>query len=231
MRRRLTDQTVKRLKPPADRPYEDHLDLVVPGLGLRVNAGGRRAWHLRLRANGRQQRFAIGNYPAVTLAEARRAAREIIEVVEQGRDPKLETERKRRIAQREQANTVGILAETFISRHVNQLRSGREIERVWRKDILPILHDRPVSEVTRPELHQLLDGIAERGAPVHANRVQAYLSRFMNWALDREYVAANPLHRMQKRTDERSRRRDRVLTAGDVSHPVPWTQVCLMRRA
>jgi hypothetical protein len=45
-RRNLTNEFVERLQPPTDRQYDNHYDALVPGLVLRVNQGGKKAWHV-----------------------------------------------------------------------------------------------------------------------------------------------------------------------------------------
>ena len=104
-------------------------------------------------------------------------------------------------------NTLEDRYKRYRRQHVRkQLRSAKEVERLFAHDILPVLGARPLPDITRADIHTLLDDIAER-APVHANRVQANLSAFLNWCLDREYITANVVHRMKHRTPEKSRQR------------------------
>src|SRR5262245_43908364 len=57
------------------------------GLCLRVQPSGRRGWGLRIRINGRQRRFDIGEYPGTSLAEAREIAGRMKRASARGEDP------------------------------------------------------------------------------------------------------------------------------------------------
>ena len=60
---------------------------VVPGLGLHVTKTGARCWLLRVMVAGKRREMGLGNYPGVTLAQARDKAREARELIAQGVDP------------------------------------------------------------------------------------------------------------------------------------------------
>lgn len=59
-------------------------------------------------------------------------------------------------------------------------------------------------------MRALLEAIAERGAPIMANRVLAVVRKMFNFAIDQELVAINPAARLGRPGVEQSR--DRVLT-------------------
>ncbi|MBP2316961.1 tyrosine-type recombinase/integrase [Azospirillum soli] len=56
----------------------------------------------------------------------------------------------------------------------------------------------------------MLDRIVDRGAPMRANRVFAYVRKFFNWCVSRDLIAASPCVGVRPPTDERER--DRVLS-------------------
>jgi hypothetical protein len=66
---RLTDAGVKAAK--AGSGTRDIYDPGEPGLCLRVQPSGRKAWGLRIRQGRVQKRFVLGDYPGTSLAEAR----------------------------------------------------------------------------------------------------------------------------------------------------------------
>src|SRR5689334_19457135 len=69
---RLTDRTIRSL------PEGEHWDELLPGFGVRVSPKGKRSFFVRFRLGSRQRRQKLGVYPLVSLAEARKAAREAI---------------------------------------------------------------------------------------------------------------------------------------------------------
>jgi len=83
MRKNLTAKLIENLQPHTDRRYEVR-DLLLPGFGVRVSVNGGKSWFAVARINGRQVRHTIGNYPTVTLGEAREAARLILKDIQLG---------------------------------------------------------------------------------------------------------------------------------------------------
>ena len=80
---RLTAVKVKAMRKPGR--YGDG-----GGLYLVVGKDGRRAWVLRIQANGKRRDFGLGSVNAVSLAEARDAATDLKRMVREGRDPVVE---------------------------------------------------------------------------------------------------------------------------------------------
>ena len=85
-RDRLTALQVKRA-------HEKGEPVLLPdgaGLYLRKQSASGTAWTLRYRFGGRDRWMALGSYPDMELAEARKAARAKRTLVDSGRDPLLE---------------------------------------------------------------------------------------------------------------------------------------------
>ena len=68
---------------------------------------------------------------------------------------------------------------------------------------------RPIREISRAEVHELLDEIISEGSPVAANRVLAAIRKMFAWAASRDIIAASPCAGVSPPTGETSR--DRVL--------------------
>ncbi len=77
----------------------EYWDAATPGLCLRVTPRGAKTWTLKYRPGGgrqcRQQRLSIGPFPAVSLAEARTAARDHVAAIAKGADPAAERDGRR----------------------------------------------------------------------------------------------------------------------------------------
>ena len=69
--------------------------------------------------------------------------------------------------------------------------------------------------LAKSDIRSILDGIVARGAPIHANRVLAYLRRLFNWAVERDIIAVSPAEKIKAPTAERSR--DRTLSAAELA--------------
>jgi integrase len=208
----LTDKRVSNMRPPTTGRKET-FDTVKTGLCYRVTANGSRSWSLVYRFDGELRRDTLGPYPKIGLAKARKMAGDALELVGQGKDPR-ETKATAEAAEAaRQADTVAAVAEQFIAKHASQRRWG-ELERILRRDVMPEWKSRPVSDITRREVIDLLDTIAER-APIQANRTLTVLSIFFGWCLDRDIIPADPTNRVPKPTKESPR--ERVLTEPELA--------------
>ena len=78
MRERLTDKLLKGLESPATGQI-DVWDKITPGFGIRVSMGGRKSFMVGTRINGKFRRITLKPaYDALTLAEARKKAQQIL---------------------------------------------------------------------------------------------------------------------------------------------------------
>ena len=200
-RKTLTDRTLKALKPaPAGARYEI-FDAVVPNLGVRVgpqNAKGefKRTFVVLARFNGdNPTRRKLGYCGTITLEQARTKARHWLELLQGGKDPKIEEERERKAERRKQTNTFAAAAEAYI-KTLDGKRTASEIERDIRRVLIPKWGDTPVADITRQDVREVIQGIAKR-APYMAHLVLAYTRAMFNWICDEYDLDASPCDRIR----------------------------------
>lgn len=205
-----TARSLTAIKPPATGRVE-YWDEEMKGLGLRVSASGRRTWVLmyRVRGDTRLRRATLGTYPTLSLADARDQARSDLREAAKGNDPA-----SKRKAERD-AETFGDLAERYIERHAKKhKRSWIQDRRVLDRDLLPRFKHHKAASIKRREVIEFLEEIAERGAPVGANRTLEIIRKIYNWGIEREIVEINPAQRIRKIGAERPR--ERVLADDEI---------------
>ena len=150
----------------------------------------------------------LGGYPAISLADAREAAREVFSETGKGGDP---AAARRATGQAAEANTLSLIARQFITRYAKRRnRSWQETERILERYVLPEWGDRPISEITRRDILDLLDGMVDRGVPVMAKQTHATIRKLFYWALDRDIISTSPCVRVP--VPGAAAERDRVLT-------------------
>ncbi len=181
---RLTDTAIRALKP-KDRPYK-----VTDGLGLYllVNPNGSRLWRLAYRFAGRQKLLALGRYPEVGLAEARRRALDARELLARGRDPSAERRARRLVAER----TFRVLAERWYAERARvwRPRTAAAVRQRLDAHVLPALGERPVESIEPVDVLALVRRLADR--PETARRVHQYISQVMRWAVAHGLARRNP---------------------------------------
>jgi integrase len=151
----------------------------VPGLGLRLRAGGSRTWIYRYRVGSRQPNVKIGP-GSIDLATARRHAAQLALEVQAGGDPA----RSRKTAKVEAENTVAILVRQYLEEHVTQWRTKTHTEnrRYLTKYAAP-LHRLPIAEVSQRDVATLLRNIASTRGDVTSNRCRTALETFVAWVI------------------------------------------------
>ena len=206
--RPLTDRKVRTLAP-QQTPIEVR-DSDARGLILTVLPSGRRQFSIRYRFQGKQRRLVLGEYPQLTLAQARRRARKQQVAILEGGDPVGE----RRMAKAERTDTVAALAADYLAKHARPFKkSATEDERILKANVLPLWGTWSVRDLTRRDVRALIETIAER-APVMANRTLACIRTMLNFAIDHDWIEANPAARVRKPASEVSR--DRILDDDEI---------------
>jgi integrase len=198
----LTAASVERMKVPKSGQVE-YFDAGYPGLSLRVSYGGRKAWSMFYRYGGKLNRLSLGIYPAMSLAEAREAWREARKSVTRGIDPA-----GTKGAARPSTIFSAVVTE-WLQRDQSGNRSVESVTRLVHRELIPVWDNRPIQEIGRREILDLIDSITDRGSPVMANRTHACLHRIFNWAIGRGIITTHPMIGLSK---QKETSRDRVLS-------------------
>lgn len=202
----LTARTVANMKA-AKVIYVN--DALIGGLALRVSPQGQKTWSVRYRIGRRLRRLTIGGYPVLSLADARQRAKDALKMASDGVDPVLAKQERR------DADTFGDFAKTYISEHAKPRKKSWKVDQMRLDiDVLPTWKHRPVKEITRRDVRELLDTIAARPAPIVANRVRSLLHKLFNVAIQLDVVELNPVTATRKPGVEQQR--DRVLTHDEI---------------
>ena len=198
----LTEDWISTAVTRADRRQRVEVgDRLEPGLRLRLGEGSARWSLLTKGAAGEKTRLPLGTWPAVTVERARTLARAFRRTLTTSAEETLDEQE------------VVTLLERYRKRRLSQLRKGAVIGRALDVALEPLKH-RNAAELTRREIGMVIDDLAER-APIHANRVLAYMKAFFNWAVGRGYIENNPALSISKPTRERTR--DRTPSLAEVS--------------
>jgi integrase len=186
-------------------------DRKVSSFGLRVTETGHKTWVVLYRMSGKLTWQTLGTYPPLSLADAREMAKDALADVQKGINPAAEKQTAR------DADTFDALADRYLTEWARRMKkpsSMREDERNIGKELRPVWGVRKANEIQRRDVIALVDGIAARGAEIHANRILALVSKIFNFAISKEIVETNPTHLVTKPGKEC--RRDRVLNPAEI---------------
>ncbi|MCH8566909.1 MAG: integrase arm-type DNA-binding domain-containing protein, partial [Balneolales bacterium] len=206
---RLTDRTIKALQPEANKRIEFH-DTLEPALAIRVTQTGTKTFVFCYYWGRNTKRYTIGRYPAYSLVLARQRVSELRVQVSKGIDPSAEKSKnaKARAVQNKPV-TISQLAKDFQAGHFSKLKPNtrKGYQSAIQSNIVAVLGNRPVKELTRSELRKFLKTFVVKGHTTTGNRIHAILSKMLNFAVDEEIIKTNPIAGLDKLSSESSRER------------------------
>jgi integrase len=169
------------------------------------------------RLDGKLIRVTLGKHPALSLVEAREEARRVMNLATAGKDPRqIRTEAKRK-RQEERRNTFAACTDDFLQKHAQRhLRPSteREYRRILKGVDTRVWQDRPISQIAKRDVVDVIEAIDARGSPGASKRALVYLRKFFNWCAERDIIAAPPTDRI--RSPHPEVRRDRVLAEDEL---------------
>jgi integrase len=199
--------------PPAAKPYLIW-DTCQRGLALAVQPSGYRSYKLIYRHHNRPRWLTIGAADAISLADARKIAAELMLEVIRGKDPAAEKRAERG------AGTFAELAQKYVDQHAKkQNKSWKRAAALVRRNVLPHWGMLAANVITRTEVKALMRGMEEM--PMTANQTLAATSAIFTWAMNEEILSANPCRGMARNP---ATSRERVLADAEV--PLFWQAFC-----
>jgi len=219
---KLTQAAADRLRPPANGRV-DYWDTILPAFGLRVAAARpgrppRKTWVCMYRVAGRRVRETLGTMATVPqVDDARDLARASMQRAQAGIHPVQEKERRAAAAAARRCDTLARSIDYYFARYAAQRMrptSFTEIKRTLERDVKPVLGSRPIRDITRRDIRELLLAIVDRGAPSHANHTLSYLRAMLNWAVSNDLIEANPTAGLKMPAPKVER--DRTLDEGEI---------------
>ena len=202
----MNEHTLKRIKFDPAKGRAEYLDPPMPGhgtFGVRVNKTCKSfIWVYSF--HGRTRRLTLGQYPDLSLAEARAKAAQAAELHKQGVDPG-----QKKLVELVEYRTSPTFEEAVVSYlewAEKNKKSWREDERMLRTEFVPHLGRAKIGDIRRKQVVALLDDKAKT-APVQANRLLAVIRKMFNFCVEREILDATPLVKMKNVAKEKTRER------------------------
>lgn len=189
----LTNTEVKQAKP-KDKLYKLSDG---GGLQLRVMPNGSKQWLLDYFKPFTKKRttFALGNYPDVSIADARKKRTSAKELLAKDIDPKEYKDDKFREQQLAATNTLKSVAESWfeIKRTTIAENTAKSLWRKFENHVFPKLGHRPIDKILAPEAIEALKPLAAKGNLETTGKIIGHLNNIMNHAVNTGILHHNPL--------------------------------------
>lgn len=177
------------------------------GFGLRIYPSSKKSFVLNYRHNNRKRLLTIGQYGALTLDFARKAAKKHLTDLASGTDP-LETRQKARLGE-----TIKDLCAVYVDRHAILKKSGHEDVSRINRHILPAWSNLKATNIKRADVSHLHSKVGKINGHYEANRLLALLSKMFQKAQEWGIIEAgdhnNPAHNIERFQENK---RDRYVT-------------------
>jgi integrase len=186
----LTELAVKAYKPKAK------LYRVADGggLALEISPSGSKLWRWRYYFQGKAQMLALGKYPALTLAEARKKRDEARALVEVGKHPSREKKIQKLRKAHEGENSFEKIARRWLAvkgEGQSERYSTQSLARM-EKHVFPMIGALPLVDITIPDVVEVVETIGKRGTIEIANRMKQAISQTFRYAAQRGLCVHNP---------------------------------------
>jgi integrase len=152
------------------------------GLHVLIQPTGSKLWRLAYRFAGKQKTLALGVYPVVSLEEARTRRGEAKKLLARSIDPAVQRRAARQAG--EDSSFRGV-AEEVIAKLEREGRAQVTLtKKRWLLDFAyPAFGDRPIAEITAPDLLALLRKIESRGLYETARRLRSTCGMVFRYAI------------------------------------------------
>lgn len=179
----LKDTFVKNVKPTEATGGVKYAD--GQGLFLHVRAAGK-YWRMAYRYAGKQKLLALGVYPAVSLADARKRRESARELLADGIDPSAAKRQDRQAKADSMANTFESVAREWLANTASKRAEITQLKvKTWlEKDAFPYIGKLPISTIgPRDVLDKVVRKLEARGAIDTAHRVKQLCGQVFRYAV------------------------------------------------
>lgn len=187
----LSDTFIRQVKFTGSGAGDKHSD--GGGLYLLVNSVGK-YWRMNYRFLGKQKTLALGVYPAVGLAAARKGREQAKELLAAGADPSAVKQE----GAREAKQPSGALFETAAHEWMADTETERSpathqrVKNWFNQDVFPYIGQKPIDSLRPPDILSLIKRMQARGTIESSHRVLGYISKVFRKAMVAELVDRDP---------------------------------------
>lgn len=186
----LSDVQVNKAKP----KEKDYKLADGDGMYLLVTVSGGKLWRYDYRFNGKRKTMALGAYPVISLADARKRREDARKLLANGEDPAAVKKAVQQAAAVSAASTFGVVADQWFQKRKPEWVESHAVSVKGRlyNYILPAFGKKPIAEVTAADVRTMLLKIEARGTVEAAKRVKVICGQVFRHAVAHDLIAHDP---------------------------------------
>jgi integrase len=196
-RRPLADTVLTGLEPEA----KEYRELDGNGLYFRVKPDGGKSWQMRYKTPaGKWSWLGLGGYPEVSGAWAREKAAELRKMISEGIDPLEQKRTEKAATETAKARTFRAAAEGWFKAKEEKGLAPSTLAKIRTyldKDILPVLGDKQLDDITRADCANLQASIEKRDAHNVAEKCRTWINQIFGRAIGLGLTENDPASRLR----------------------------------
>lgn len=210
----LTDTAIRQRKP-AEKAYKLTDG---DGLYLLVQPSGGKLWRYDYRFNGKRKTLALGAYPAVGLAAARKAHTAARETLAAGIDPSDARKDAKRAAKVAASNSFEAVTRAWWEKWKSDRTAGtaHAAMRALEIHVFPKIGSKPVTAVKPMDILELLRPLEARGTTDMLKRVRARIGEIYVHAIANGLATSNPCEGLHKAVKPHTSQHRPALRLGEI---------------
>jgi integrase len=211
-RRTVSDVALRAAKP-AEKPYKI---AVGNGLYMEVTPTGSKLWRWKYRLDGKENRFALGAYPRLSLKEAREKVEAARNLVQAGRHPATQKRLDQLQSTHGNTHTLETAAREWLA-----LKSWEDVTKKRRLNMLqrvvfPKLGNLPVRQITPPLVLDVLKTAATSNGPSVMAEAKRTLYGIFELAVETFRIERNPVHQWREALPKNKTQHKRPLSKQEI---------------
>ncbi|MGA1940269.1 tyrosine-type recombinase/integrase [Arcobacter sp. YIC-310] len=188
----LSDKKIKNAKP-KDKDYKLFDG---GGLFILITKAGGKSWRLKYRFDNREKLLTLGLYPHISLKEARELKDKYKSLIAKGIDPNKEKREKKiqnKMDEEKKENSFYKVSQEWHKNYATEVSENYhyKLERALENYIYPFLKNKPISDITRLDIIEILKDLKSKGIIETGNRVFMLLNKIFKYAVTLEYTQHN----------------------------------------
>ena len=185
------------------------------GLYLVVRNSATPYWMLRYTANGKRKEMTLGQYPNLSLADAKADAAIKKRDISLGSDPLLD---KKQVKEQPIKLVDDLFTDWYENDLAKRLKHPGIPKRIYTKDIKPVIGDLPIDQVSALSIRKIIQSISD-ARPTVANDALMYMKQMFRHGFKLDLLTHNPASAFTvSDAGGVEKSRDRYLTIEEIEH-------------
>lgn len=191
----ISDIKVRNLKP-SDKPYKVS---DFEGLFVLVKVSGSKSWRFKYRIDGKEKLLVIGDYPAVSLSQARQARDAAKAQLADGIDPNEAKQEEKRVRLEAKGQTFEKIGAAFLEKQRKEGKSKATLDKTeyHLKLANRDFGRRPITEITAPLILKTLRKVEAKGNYETAHRLRARIGSVFRYAVASGIAETDPTYALR----------------------------------